>query len=168
MNPVILILGNLCSVFAMITDSISATRKTPKAVLLVQSISQAFYGIGTLLLKGYSGAVQNMVSILRNFAAIKNIQRKWIQWLFIVLGVVLGILFNNIGPLGYLPVIANLQYSLAVFRFQDNERALKYSLIISVILYTVFSAAILNFIGVATNLVVFATTAIHLIKTRKK
>ena len=168
MNPVILILGNLCSVFAMITDSISATRKTPKAVLLVQSISQAFYGIGTLLLKGYSGAVQNMVSILRNFAAIKNIQRKWIQWLFIVLGVVLGILFNNIGPLGYLPVIANLQYSLAVFRFQDNERALKYSLIISVILYTVFSAAILNFIGVATNLVVFTTTAIHLIKTRKK
>ena len=168
MNPVILILGNLCSFFAMITDSISATRKTPKAVLLVQNISQAFYGIGTLLLKGYSGAVQNIVSILRNFAAIKNIQSKWIQWLFIVLGVVLGILFNNIGPLGYLPVIANLQYSLAVFRFQDNERALKYSLIISVILYTVFSAAILNFIGVATNLVVFATTAIHLIKTRKK
>lgn len=168
MNPVILILGNLCSVFAMITDSISATRKSPKAVLLVQSISQAFYGIGTILLKGYSGAVQNIVSILRNFAAIKNIQSKWIQWIFVVLGVVLGILFNNIGILGYLPIIANLQYSLAVFRFRDNERALKYALIICVLLYTVFSAAILNFIGVGTNLVVFVTTAIHLIKTRKK
>jgi hypothetical protein len=168
MNPVILILGNLCSVFAMITDSISATRKTPKAVLLVQSISQAFYGIGTLLLKGYSGAVQNMVSILRNFAAIKNIQSKWIQWLFVVLGVILGLLFNNIGILGYLPILANLQYSLAVFHFRDNERALKYSLSISVVLYTFFSAAILNFIGVAINLVILVTTLIHLIKTRKK
>ena len=132
MNVVAVILGNICSLLAMVTDSISASRKTASGVLLVQNISQLFYGIGSILLKGYSGAVQNAVSIIRNFVAIRKIDSKVLEWFLVALGVVLGLAFNNLGAVGYLPVIANLQYTLAVFRFRDNERALKLSFQVTV------------------------------------
>ena len=162
-----LIIGNLCSLAAMITDAISASRKTSKGVLFVQTISQVFYVFGSIVLKGYSAAVQNAVSIFRNVAAIKGIESKLIQWLLVIAGVVLGIAFNNRGAIGLLPVIGNLEYSIAVFKFKDNERALKIAFLIVVALYTAFNAVIFNFVGAVSNIVVVISTLIFLIKERK-
>ena len=164
MNTISVILGNGCSLLAMVTDSISSTQKTAKGVLLMQSLSQLIYCIGTILLKGYSGAVQNLVSILRNFVAIRKISSPLIEWILVALGVALGLLFNNLGLIGYLPVVANLQYTLAVFKFKDNERALKISFAICIGLFAIFNCAIFNFVGVASNLVVLATTLVMLFK----
>ena len=167
MNTISVIIGNGCSLLAMITDSISSTRKTAKGVLLVQSLSQLIYCVGTVLLKGYSGAVQNAVSLLRNFVAIKKIESKFIEWFLVVLGGVLGICFNNLGLIGYLPVIANLQYTLAVFKFKDNERALKISFVICIGMFAVFNVVILNFVGVCSNLIVMITTLAFLLKRKE-
>ena len=166
MNAIPIIIGNVCSLLAMITDSISSTRKTAKGVLLVQNLSQLIYCIGTIVLKGYSGAVQNVVSIIRNFVAIREINSKWVQWVLVLLGVVLGIGFNNLGWVGYLPVIANLQYTLAIFRFGNNERALKTAFAVCVGLFALFNLAIFNFVGFVTNLVVMITTLIMLFKKK--
>ena len=168
MEKTSLIIGNLCSLLAMGTDSISSTRKTTKGVLLVQCISQLIYCTGTLVLKGYSGAVQNAVSILRNLVAIRKVESKFVEWFLVILGVVLGLVFNNLGVMGLLPVIANLQYTLAIFRFQDNERALKISFLIAVGMFAIFNIAIYNIVGVISNLVVLFTTAAVLFKTKKK
>ena len=166
MNLVNIVIGNVCSILAMVTDSISATRKTAKAVLHIQNLSQLIYCIGTIVLGGYSGAVQNVVSILRNFVAIRNIKNKFLEWLLVSLGVILGLVFNNLGLMGLLPVVANLQYTLAVFRFQDNDRALKISFAIAVGLFALFNLAIYNVVGVLSNLVVFVTTVINLLRSR--
>ena len=167
MNEINLIIGNVCSILAMATDSISSTRKTTKGVLLVQSLSQLIYFIGTVVLKGYSGAVQNAVSILRNFVAILEIQNKYVEWILAGLGVVLGLAFNNLGLMGLLPVIANFQYTIAIFRFQDNERALKISFAIAIGLFAIFNIAIYNVVGMLSNSVVFVTTVAVLLKPNK-
>lgn len=167
MDSISLIVGNVCSLLAMITDSVSAAQKTPKAVLLVQSLSQLIYCIGTVILKGYSGAVQNAVSIVRNFIAIRGPVSKYVEWSLLILGIVLGIGFNNLGLMGLLPVIANAQYTVAVFRFRDNERALKISFAISVGLFALFNIAILNLVGLISNSVVCACAAVNLWKSRK-
>ena len=167
MDYLSLIVGNLCSILAMITESISATRKTPKSVLMVQNLSQLFYTIGAVALKGYSGAVQNVVSILRNFAAIRKVESKVVEWTLVALGVVLGIVFNNMGLVGYLPVIANLQYTLAVFRCGENERALKISFMIAVGMFAVFNLFIMNYTGAVLNFTVMITTAVALFKKKK-
>ena len=167
MDSISLIVGNVCSLLAMITDSVSAAQKTPKAVLLVQSLSQLIYCIGTVVLKGYSGAVQNAVSIVRNFIAIRGPVSKYVEWSLLILGIALGIGFNNLGLMGLLPVIANAQYTIAVFRFRDNERALKISFAISVGLFALFNIAILNLVGLISNSVVCACAAVNLWKSRK-
>lgn len=159
-----ILIGNISSLLAMVTDSVSASRKTSGGVLLVQCVSQIIYGVGAIILGGYSAAVQNGVSVIRNLAAIRGRTPKWLQWFLVALGVILGLLFNNIGIPGLLPVIANLEYSVAVFRFQNRERALKLAFLISVGLYAVFNLFILNFVGAVTNTAVVITTAVTLWK----
>ena len=60
----------------MACDSFSASRKTARAVLVWQSIGQVIYGLSSFVLKGYSGAVQSVVSLLRNTVAIANIKSR--------------------------------------------------------------------------------------------
>jgi len=166
MLPVIV--GNVSSLFAMITDSLSSSRKTAKSILLLQTLSQIFFGTSAVILKGYSAAVQNAISIIRNVAAVWKKDSKVIEWILIVLAVGLGIAFNNRGFVGLLPVIANLEYSLAVLKFKDNERALKMAFAVNTIMYVFFNAAVLNFVAVTANIVVFVTTVVFLVRDTKK
>ena len=168
MNELSVITGNVCSILAMVTDSVSATRKTARGVLWVQILSQIIYAFGGWVLGGYSAMAQNFVSILRNLAAIYSLSNRYLEWLLVGLGVVLGIACNNLGFIGLLPVIASLQYSLAIFRFRNDQRPLKISFIISSVLFAVFNGAILNITGVITNLVVAGITAADLIRSKNK
>jgi hypothetical protein len=152
----------------MVTDSVSATRKTTKGVLLVQILSQLSYFTGAIILKGYSGAVQNAVSILRNLVAIRKIENKIVEWSLVILGVVLGIAFNNRGLFGYLPIVANLQYTLVILRCKGNDFVLKISFLISTALFALFNLVIFNFVGMCTNFTVSAATAVFLLRQKHK
>lgn len=159
-----IIVGNICSLCAMVTDSVSGTRKKHSQILGIQMISQVFYAAGSIILKGYSSTAQNIVAILRNLAAMKGTKNKIIEWLLIILGVVLGAVFNNLGLLGWLPIIANLEYSIAVFRFRNNEKGLKIAFILNMLMYSVFSFVILNYVGAAANIFVAVTTAVSMFR----
>ena len=166
MNYWNIILGNICSLLAMGSDSLSSAQKTTKRVLWMQNLSQTIYCIGAILLRGYSAAVQNVVSIIRNLVAIKGISRKWIEWGLTLLGVALGVALNNLGWIGLLPVIANLQYTIVIFRFRGNERILKASFLASALMFAVFNGAVWSIVGIFTNLVVAISTGISLFKSK--
>lgn len=161
------LIGNVCSVGAMLTDTVSGTRKTKKGILLVQCISQLFYIASSLVLKGYSATVQNAVAIVRNLFAVKGKTSKTVQWVLIILPVVLGIYFNNRGIIGILPVIANLEYSVCVFAFADDHVKLKYAFAINCAMFCVFNFAILNFVSGVACIVIVATTLISAVKEKK-
>ena len=167
MNNLDLIIGNLCTLLAMGGNAISSTRKTAKGVLMMQTLSQVIYCISGIVLKGYSASVQNVVSILRNIAAIRKINSKVLEWVLVALGLILGIVFNNRGLVGLLPVLGNLQYTLVIFRFPDRQRTLKISFLISVLSFAVFNIVLWNFVGVASDLFVSITTALMLIREKK-
>ena len=120
------------------------------------------------MLKGYSSTAQNIVAVFRNLAAMKNVKSKVLEWGLILAGVVLGAAFNNRGLLGWLPIIANLEYSVAVFRLKENEKALKLAFIVNMIMYAVFSAIILNYVGVLSCVVIAVTTAVSLSRTGRR
>ncbi|MBR6824981.1 MAG: YgjV family protein [Oscillospiraceae bacterium] len=162
-----LIIGNAFSLFAMISDSISSSRKTSRGVLGFQTMSQVFFGTGTFILGGYSGAVQNCVSVLRNLAAIFKLNFKLLEWLLIGFGVGFGIYFNNLGVIGWLPILANLEYALAVYFFKEEPHSLKIAFLINIALFAVFNTVILNLVGVIANIVVFVITAVFLVRERK-
>jgi len=162
------IIGNLCTLLAMGANAASATRKSKKSMLQVQNISQVIYCLGSIVLRGYSAAVQNVVSIARNIVAIRNIKSKSLEWTLVVLGAVLGVAFNNRGVLGLLPVIGTLQYTLAIFRIKGNERALKISFLLSTVAFVAFNISLYNFVGAAADSTVAITTIVALIRENNK
>jgi len=163
-----LIIGNLCTLLAMGANAISSTRKTAKGVLAMQSVGQLIYFISAIVLKGYSAAVQNAVSIFRNVAAIRNVKSKTVEWVLTIAGVALGIWFNNRGIIGLLPVLGNLQYTLAIFRLKDNQRLLKISFLLSVASFLIFNVVLYNFVGLISDAVVVITTSVVLIRERNQ
>ena len=139
MSKTAVLIGNLFSLCAMISDSISGTRKKHSQIMAVQIISQFFYAASSIALRGYSSTVQSVVAVFRNLAAMKNVKSRALEWGLILAGAVLGIAFNNRGLLGWLPVLANLEYSIAVFRLKDSEKALKLAFIVNMVLFAVFN-----------------------------
>ena len=168
MDNISLLLGNGCSLLATLSNMFASTRKTARGVLLVQSLGQVFYFLCAIFLKGYSGAVQNAMSIVRNFVALGKKQSKWIEWALVTGGVVLGVVFNNRGLAGWLPIVGNLEYSLAVFRFRDDQRMLKAALVVSLLIFIVFNVIIGNIVGTVADSVVVVTTVADLWRTREK
>ena len=161
------IIGNLFSLCAMVSDSVSGTRKKHSEIMAVQIVSQFFYAASSIALKGYSSTAQNVVAVFRNLAAMKNVKSKVLERALILAGVALGIAFNNRGLLGWLPIIANLEYSISVFRLKDNERALKLAFIVNMIMYAVFSVVIMNYVGAVSCTVIAVTTALSLLRMNK-
>ena len=168
MNPYAILVGNLCTLLAMGANAFSSTRKTTKGMLRAQNLSQVVYFASAVVLGGYSAAVQNVVSILRNMAAIRQIRSRALEWVLAGMGLVLGIVFNNRGIIGLLPVLGNLQYTLCIFRFPNDERLMKLSFLISTLSFMLLNLVLYNFVGVVADLTVSITTAIVLIKGKKK
>ena len=158
------IIGNILSLCAMITDSVSGTRKKRRDILLFQTVSQFFYAGCSIVLKGYSSTAQNAVAVFRNLAAMKNVKSRVLEWILILAGVALGAVLNNRGLLGWLPIAANLEYSVAVFRLRDDPKALKLAFIVNSVMYAVFNGVILNYVGVVSSAVVAVTTAVSLFR----
>ncbi len=77
--------------------------------MAIQIVSQFFYGASSIVLKGYSATVQNVMAVFRNLAAMKNVKSKVLEWTLVMSGVILGIIFNNRGLLGWLPIVANFE-----------------------------------------------------------
>ena len=159
-----IIIGNICSLCAMVSDSVSSTKKKNSQILAIQILSQVFYAAGSIILKGYSSTAQNAVAVLRNIAAIKKLRYKAVEWLLVLLGVLLGVVFNNRGWLGYLPIVANLEYSIVMFRFKESTKWLKIAFLVNTLMYLAFNIVILNYVGGAANVMVMVITSTSLIK----
>ena len=168
MTQTAIIVGNLLTLCAMISDSISGTRKKHSEMMAIQIVSQFFYGASSIVLKGYSALAQNIVAVFRNYAAMKNVKSKVLEWVLVFAGVALGVIFNNRGLMGWLPIVANFEYSVAVFKLKDRERLLKVAFIINAIMFGVFNVYLMNYVGLVSCIIVAITTSVHLIKTRKK
>lgn len=162
-----LVVGNLCTLMAMGTNSISSTRKSVKGMLVFQSISQLIYCASAIVLRGYSAAVQNVVSIIRNLAAIKEIKSRLLEWTLVAIGLVLGIAFNNRSIIGLLPVLGNFQYTLAIFWLNGKKRLLKLSFLLSTLAFLIFNIELQNYVGIVSDSIVIITTAVVLIRGEK-
>lgn len=162
-----ILIGNALCFVGMATDSISTARKTPRAMLLVQIVSQVIYGTSSILLGAYSAAVQNVVNILRNTIAIQSKQSRAIEWVLIALGLIFGLIFNNLELLGLVPVLASMQYALTVLFLKQNAQALRLSFATAMACYAVFNTVIWNIGGAIANVVVLVSTMICYFKERK-
>ena len=102
----VVLTANLLIIIGQLIGLFASTRNDKKQILIWQCVSMAVMSSSSILLKGYSAVVQDVISITRNILSLCSLSSKGLQIAFVVAAVVLGILFNNRGILGLLPMAA--------------------------------------------------------------
>ena len=118
--------------------------KKKKQILLVQCIQFVIMGVANLLLGGLTGFISNLASIARNLFCLKwEYTMPW-KFVFIIMQVVLSAGVNNLGLLGWFPVISAVIFTW--FLDLKNEVHLKIVIITAQLLWIFYDYTLMNYV----------------------
>lgn len=161
-----LILGNIFSLLASLCTAISVIKKS-KADFMYYQVGNTIFAILTnLVLLSYSGVTTNTVSLFRNVLAYKKKLSLFITLIILIISVTLGLIFNNRGIIGLLPVFSSAVYTLCVY-LTKNEQQLRYALIIDLSMWATYYLYIQAYPSVITYAILNVWTAIQIYRNRK-
>ena len=150
-NTVLGWISPIFSSLAILIFIISSLLKTKKNILLIQGLGHILLAISEFISNAWASIVQEIISLTRNGLVYFKKNTKVVNTVLIVLGVVIGIYCGIMGTntftpwkgidpakwYGYLPIIANLEYSIVVCDNRLNAKWLKLSFAISSLLWAI-------------------------------
>ena len=130
-----IIIGNAVMLVGAILMSVIGLLKNKKTIIATQTGQIALMTAGSLLLGSIPGAVVNALSIVRNLLCYHGKLNKAMKGILIMLTVTFSVLFNNLGIVGFLPIIATV--SFIVFMDTENVVHLKWLIIATASLWMI-------------------------------
>ena len=165
----IIVIANIISLAGCIVMVLTGLIQTKRNILTAQVFTFALLGLANLLLGGISAVVSNSIAIIRNVYCIK-FKLTWpVKLVFMGLQLVLTLIFNDDGLIGYLPLLANIIYISLLDT--ENEVVLKLGIMTSTACWIVFDFVMLNFSGTVFDVITVISNLVGiiiLIKNRKK
>lgn len=157
------IAGNVLTFIGMILFLTSSFCRKKKNILLFQTGNHCISSIGEIFLGQISGAIQDGISIIRNIFILLNKNNKVWNIVFIVSAAVLGTIFNIVFQLdkpiliaiGFLPVVASLQYSIVVLLPNVKVCYIKASMAFSAICWLIYGLFLKNYSMAIFNAAIF-------------
>jgi hypothetical protein len=164
-----LIIANILGLISALIMIYAGAKKEKNKVLKYHTIHALFGMSCDLLLGGYPSVISNIFTITRNILVNKNKFNKLLMVIFIILASISIIYFNNLGIIGYIPLINFIFYT--VFINTKDNIVFKYVFIISMITWLIYdliikaySSAIFDSITIITSVI----TLISMIRNKKK
>ena len=163
------LIANIIDSFVAIIQVGSGTLKKKSQILLVMTFQQFLQAVSMLMLGGVTGAVNNIISCVRNYLCYTEKMTNVWKVILIAGYVSLTVLFNEEGAWGLIPAVANTVYII----FMNVKDPIKFKIlgvciIMPWILYNLiiqaYVGAIFNTATVITNVV----TICIMIKERKQ
>ena len=140
--------------------------KKKENMLKWQVANTFFLILSNLFLKGYSGMATNLVCLIRNIIGAKGRLNKHNTVILTILIVVGGILVNNRGWFGLLPVIASVEYSACMYLCK-NAQQLRLALAVNVALWAVYDLIIGSYPMFVTDLIVAGASLINVLRYKR-
>lgn len=169
------IVGNVLSGIGLFLFFISSLLKHKKKILWLQTGNHTFGLAAELCTAQYSGAVQDVVSIIRNLCIIYHKNNKILSVLFIVVGLTLGIvsniLWNGNNPWGYLPVFAAFEFSVVILIPNIKTPWIKLAMCVSTVCWAIYGFVFKNYAMMVANIITFFTSFVSIflyLHTQKK
>lgn len=158
--------ANIIDFFAaMIQIGTGAVKKKSK-ILILQIVQLLMQGVAMLLLGGITGAVNNVLSCVRNFICYKEkLNLPW-KIFFIAASVVMTILLNNQGLLGMIPAAVCIVYIL----FMDVKDPLKFKMLVMLtfIPWLIYHFILGSYTGAASDAATIIANIVTIIKMKKE
>jgi len=127
----------------MVASGIATSKK---GILRLQNMEIVLFIISDLLVFGYSGAIMNFVSLIRNILVEKGVYNKLSALIIIIISTILVLLFDHMGIVGFLPLAA--MYLYALFMNTENIKKFKLLMIIVMFLWAIYDMAISLYVSV--------------------
>lgn len=152
------VIGNIIALIASILMVLAGLQKKKKKILFIQIIQIALSVISNLILGGYTGAIINALSCVRDILCYKDKMGTKEKIIIIILAVGLSLAFNNLGWIGLLPLIATVVYIL----FMNTKDVVKFKLLIifSMVMWLIYdlyiksyTSGVFDFMSVIANIV---------------
>ena len=162
-----LLIANVLSGVGMLLNLVSISMKSKRKMVLVQTFLNFCVSTGRIFARGYAGAVQDGVAMVRNIFVLKGWDKKPVKIFFVALAFVLGLVFNNMGWLGLAVVVIAAVYAAAVVSDYTNEKSLKLIIMIMSLVWGVYDFALHNYVKAAGNALSFGMALVYLLRQRE-
>ncbi len=150
-----LLLGNaVCMCGSIIMVAIGLV-KSKKKILLWQCLQFGLLSVGNLLLGGISGCIADAICVVRNLVSLRREFTTPFKLLFIGLQILLTVLFNDMGLIGWLPVLAACIFTWCLDT--QNEVLLKLLIILAQIMWAIYDLAIQNYATIVFDVLTVAS-----------
>lgn len=136
-----------------------------KKCLFLQSIQIFMFIISNIILKGITGVIINTLSLVRNILTYKNRLNVYLKYFILGVIVVLSIIFNNLGIIGYLPLIGTIVFT--IFIDSKSNTRFKLSLCFSVLMWLIYDVYIMSYSSAIFDFFSFVGGIISLFKMNK-
>ena len=152
------IIGNIIALIASLVMVYSGTLKQKKKILYFQTVQIGLSVISNLVLGGISGAIINVIGLIRNILCYKDRLKIKEKIIITILATILILKFNNLGFLGFLPLISTVTY-IWLMNIK-NVKMFKMLIAITTLMWFIYdfvikayTAAIFDAITITVNLV---------------
>ena len=164
---IILIANGVALVGSLLMMGIGLVKKREQ-ILLLQCVQFTIQGAANMLLGGVTGLISNGVSVARNLFCLKCEYTTLWKILFLAVQVVLTMGVNNLGLLGWLPMISAVIYTW--FLDLKDEIHLKTVMIIAQIMWVIYDFMLMNYVAFAFDLLTICSNLVGIrliLKDRK-
>lgn len=153
-----IIIGNIIALIASLLMVYSGVIKQKKKILYIQTVQIGMSVVSNIILGGITGAIINALSCIRNILCYKNKLGLKEKILITILSLTLSLLFNNLGWIGFLPLISTITY-LWLMNVEDVIK-FKVLIIFTMVLWCVYdiyiksyTSAVFDFMNAVANVV---------------
>lgn len=160
-----LLLANIIALIGSLFMVVASYVKSDKLCIMLQSVQIFMFVISNILLKGITGVIINALSLVRNILTYKRKLTKLLKYGLLTLIVVLSIIFNNLGIIGYLPLIGTVIFTI----FIDSKDNFKFrlSLTFSVFMWLIYDVYIMSYSSAVFDFFSFVGGIVTLIRSSK-
>ena len=159
-------LGHILSAVSFAALAASLFARDTRRIFLLQAADSCLGALANLCFGGLSGASTNGIATVRNLLKAHGRFSGAIVWVTLVAQVALGVLVNNRGPLGLLPVAATVEYTLAV-ALTDVVRHVRLALLVNILMWAAYAILIGDWVGLS-KLAFLVLLTLYQLKAEKK
>ena len=156
----IVVIANVIDFIAALIQTASGAIKKKSRILVVQIIQLLLQAVSMALLGGITGAVSNVLSCYRNYLCYKEKLNTFWKTILIAASIVMTILLNEQGLLGYLPAVVCAVYIILM----DMKDPIKFKLLVTVLFvpWIFYHFAIKAYVGALFDIAAVITNGITL------
>ncbi len=148
-----IVIGNIISFIAAVFLAVSCVVKDRKQIFVLQFLNCAVLAVASYFFGAYAAISTLSLCCIRNIFIMRDKYSVKVMTIIVILVIAAGLLTNNRGTIGLLPVIATVEYTICCHFITDVAKT-RLSILVNEVIWVVYSFLIMDFSTAVTDVIV--------------